>query len=148
MSTNPHRTKLEQQLSGLRETRWRLKQVIAEEAAALRVAGPFNLDTLGARKRAAETRLVAIEREIAELRHELGLPEPGKPVKIRPVAESLAELTASLARQATQAALARIQAPKAAKAAPPVTRSADLQDALQRRGYGNGYITKVLTAES
>jgi hypothetical protein len=85
------------------------------------------------RSHAVAMLLTTTERELGELRHKLGLPEPGKPVKIA--------LTA-----ADRTALARAKS-RAVKVAPPVTRSTDLQDALQRRGYGNGYVTKVLTAE-
>jgi hypothetical protein len=76
--------------------------------------------------------LASVERELGELRHKLGLPEPGKPVSLA--------LTA-----ADRAFLAR--KPKAVKAAPrPGT--VDLGDALRLRGLGgNGYLTKVLTSE-
>jgi hypothetical protein len=82
------------------------------------------------RSAAVSSLLASTERELGELRHKLGLPEPGKPVKLA--------LTA-----ADRAALARAKS-RTVKAAPK-SGTVDLRDALRLRGLdGHGYLTKVM----
>jgi hypothetical protein len=58
------------------------------------------------RSAAVSSLLASTERELGELRHKLGLPEPRPPIKIPPAAESRAELARIQARQAARAKVA------------------------------------------
>jgi hypothetical protein len=97
MTKNPHRAKLERELSALK-----LNSVaIRKEIESLRF-GYGAGDGLDRRTRAEAltTRLQYMDREKARLRMELGLPEPTGPVKIPPAEVSRSELAAFRARRA------------------------------------------------
>jgi hypothetical protein len=90
-----------------------------------------------AQARELRSELEHLDREKARLRHELGLPEPSPPVRIDPVAVSLAKIDAIRAETAAR------QAPRASVKIGTPLQNRRLAD-LRKRVEAGGYITRAM----